>query len=127
MSSRFHQHYSRDEARELLPQIRVWLARLNELRQKIKLYDQQTGPMLDAGDDLGGNRVNEWIVDTSEFKQLMHEFESREIQVKDIERGLVNFPTMFGDKEAFLCWDPDDNDIVHWHELDADDGGRERL
>ncbi len=127
MSRRFHQHYSRDEARTLLPQVRQWLDRLGQLRQKIKLYERQSGPILDAGDDLGGNRVNEWIVDTAEFRSLMHEFESREIQVADLERGLINFPTMIGDQEAFLCWEPDEEDIVHWHELDSGQAGRQRL
>ncbi len=127
MPRRFSKHYSRDEARELLPQVRQWVNRLNQLRSKIKLYDQQSGPMLDAGDDLGGNRVNEWIVDTAEFKKLMHEFESREIQVKDIERGLIDFPTMIGDKEAFLCWEQDEDDITHWHDLESGYSDREQL
>lgn len=127
MPRRFSKHYTRDEARELLPQIRQWLNRLNQLRNKIKLYDQQSSPMLNAGDDLGGNRVNEWIADTAEFKRLMHEFESREIEVKDLQRGLIDIPTLIGDKEVFLCWEQDEEDITHWHDLDTGYSGRERI
>lgn len=127
MPRRFTRHYTRDQARELLPRVRQWLQRLNELHEWIKRYDQQSENMLSVGDDLGGDRVNQWIAKTTEFKQLMHEFTSREIQVKDIERGLLDFPTLIGDKEAFLCWEKDEEDIVHWHDLDAGYSGREPI
>ena len=123
MSRRYHHHYTRDEARKLLPQIRQWLDRLSQLREKIKLYDQQSGPMIQAGDDLGGNRVNEWIADTTEFNQVMHEFESRDLQIKNLEFGRIDFPTLIGDKEALLIWEQDEDDVVNWHEIDDDDSG----
>lgn len=127
MARQFTKHYTRDEARELLPDVSRWLESLNLLREKIATYDRQSESMLRSGDDLGGNRVNEWIVNTSEFKSLLREFEVREIQVKDIERGLIDFPTIMGDKEAFLCWEQGEEDIVNWHDLDAGFGGREKL
>lgn len=120
MPRRFRKHYTRDEARELIPQLREWLQRLNELREWIKLYDTQSENMLNAGDDLGGNRVNEWIAKTAEFKRLMNEFTSREIQVKDLERGLLDFPTLISGKEAFLCWEKHEEDVTNWQNLDAD-------
>ncbi|MGB0580190.1 MAG: DUF2203 family protein [Limisphaerales bacterium] len=127
MPRRFRKHYTRDEARELIPQLREWLKRLHELREWIKLYDTQSENMLHAGDDLGGNRVNEWVVKTAEFKQTMQEFSSREIQVKEIERGLLDFPTLIGGKEAFLCWEKHEDDVTNWHELDTDNSGSEPL
>jgi hypothetical protein len=127
MARHFNRHYTRDEARELLPEIRLWLERLNILREKIATYDRQSESMLRSGDDLGGNRVNEWIANTAEFKSLLREFDVREIQVKDIERGLIDFPTLRGDKEAFLCWELGEDDIGNWHEIDSGFGGREEL
>lgn len=124
MARQFSRHYTRDEARELLPQIREWLARLNELRQRLELYDRQTAPILDAGDDLGGNRVNTWVADNAEQRALLHEFESREIRIADLAHGTVNFPTLMGEKEAFLCWEPRDEDVIYWRELDDPANGR---
>ncbi len=124
---RFEKHYTVEEARQLLPDLRQWLNRLNLLRKKIALYDEQSGAMLRSGDDLGGNRVNQWISDYSEFKALMKEFSSREIQIKDLERGLVDFPAVIGGKEVFLCWEQDDEDIEFWHDLEGGFAGREHL
>jgi uncharacterized protein (DUF2164 family) len=36
MAHRFKKHYTREEAQALLPQIRQWLERLNELRQQLE-------------------------------------------------------------------------------------------
>ena len=58
---------------------------------------------------------------------VLREFQRREIQIKDIERGLVDFPAIIGGKEVFLCWEQDEEDIEFWHELDAGYAGRERL
>jgi len=117
MPHRFHRHYTREEARQLLPRVRQWLERLQHLHQQIQLYDKQTRLMIAAGDDIGGRRVNEWIANTAEFKHLMREFESREIQVRDLERGQIDFPTLIGDKEACLCWEQGEEDVSNWREL----------
>jgi len=47
--------------------------------------------------------------------------------VKDLDRGLVDFPSLKGDKEVFLCWEQDEDDIQFWHDLDSGYAGRERL
>jgi hypothetical protein len=47
--------------------------------------------------------------------------------VKDLERGLIDFPSFKGGREIFLCWEKDDEDIEFWHDLDAGYSGRERV
>ena len=122
MAQRHSRHYTREEARALIPQIREWLERLQTLQQHLELYDRQTAPMLGAGDDLGGGRVNRWVAENAEFKGLLRELESREIRLEDLERGLISFPTLIGPKEAYLCWEPRDEDVIYWRELDAPGG-----
>ena len=58
---------------------------------------------------------------------MLQEFQRREIQVKDLQRGLVDFPAMLEGREVFLCWEQDEEDIEFWHELDGGYAGRERL
>jgi hypothetical protein len=127
MTYQFTHHYSRDEARALLPQVRQWLKRLNEHRRSFEKFDQRLGHMLSQGNDLGGKVVNEWITGLSEIKSILQEFQQREIQIKDIERGLVDFPAIIGGREVFLCWEQDEEDIEFWHDLETGYAGRERL
>ncbi|MBG86807.1 MAG: hypothetical protein CMO80_07900 [Verrucomicrobiales bacterium] len=125
MPWKFNKHYSREEARDLLPRVSGWLERLQSLHEQIARYDQQSEFSLRSGDDLGGRRVNDWVIHTSEFKTVLREFEVREIQIKNIERGLIDFPTLMGNKEAFLCWEQGEEDITNWHELDSENTGHE--
>jgi len=123
----FTKHYTLDEARALLPQIRLWLAGLNRARQRTSRHDERAGPQLAAGADLGGPSVNEWLQDLSRIQKLLLEFHRREIQVKDLQRGLIDFPALIGGREVFLCWEQDEEDIEYWHDLDTGYAGREKL
>ena len=127
MTHQFRKHYSRDEARALLPKIREWLKRLQQLRQKLAQQDQRIGQLLKEGNDLGGELINDWIRRLAEIKPVLEEFRRREIQVKDLERGLIDFPAIIGGREVFLCWEQDEEDIEFWHEIDTGYAGRERL
>jgi hypothetical protein len=124
---KFHKHYTREEARALLPQLRRWLERLVELREQQQKLDERLGGLLSPGCDLGGSLVNTWVRTLAEMQAIIIEFFNREIQIKDIERGLIDFPAMMGDKEVFLCWEKDEDDIEFWHDLDAGYAGREPL
>ena len=60
-------------------------------------------------------------------KSVLQEFAQREIQVKDLDRGLIDFPAIIGGREVFLCWEQDEDDVEFWHDLNSGYAGRERL
>lgn len=127
MGHRFDKHYTREEAQALLPQLRQWLKRLNELRQELERSDKRLSSLMHPGNDLGGDLVNKWIRTLAEMQELLGEFQRRDIQIKDLERGLVDFPAIIGGKEVFLCWEQDEDAVEFWHDLDTGYSGRERL
>ena len=127
MTRQFRKHYTRDEARALLPSIREWLKRLQQFRQQIDQQDQRIGQLLKEGSELGGEMINAWVRMLAGTKTVLDEFRKRQIQVKDLERGLIDFPAIIGGREVFLCWEQDEADIEFWHELATGYAGRERL
>jgi hypothetical protein len=128
MPHRFHKHYTLEEARALLPQVRGWLKQIQEIRERLRQLEDRLGQLLAGGvDAAGGASVNSQIKLLAELQAVMHEFTQREIQIKDLSRGLVDFPAIIGGREVFLCWEQDDEDIEFWHDLDAGFAGRERL
>jgi hypothetical protein len=127
MEHRFDKHYTRDEARALVPRIRKWLELLNRLRKDIEHYDKRLSGLSERGNDIGGDTVNKWIRALADMQEALAEFQRREIVIKDLERGLVDFPAIIGGKEVFLCWEQDEDDVEFWHDLDTGFGGRERL
>jgi hypothetical protein len=127
METRYHKHYTRDEARALLPQVRLWLKRIAQLRRDLEKQEEQLAALMEPGRDIGGEPVNSWVRTMAELRQVFMEFHDREIQIKDLERGLIDFPAFIGGKEVFLCWEQDEEDVEFWHDLDTGYAGREPL
>jgi len=124
---RFRIHYSKEEAELLLPQLRVWLDELDETRTLLAASDCRLGQLLAVGQDLGGELVSNWLKHLARELRLLSEFRRRDIQLKDLDRGLVDFPAIIGGREVFLCWEKDEDEIEHWHALESGFAGRERL
>jgi hypothetical protein len=127
MQYQFRQHYTREEARAMLPQIRQWLQKIGPLRHLLVHYDEQVNALVATGVDAGGELVNRSIRSFAQIKDLLREFTRRDIQIKDLERGLIDFPAILGGKEVFLCWEQDEEDIEYWHDLTSGYAGREKL
>lgn len=127
MNYQFQKHYTRDEAQALLPQIRIWLEELDQLRRRLEKYDDRLSSLLASGNDVGGDTANSWVRTLADLQDVLRQFQNREIQIKDIERGLIDFPAIVGGREVFLCWEKDEDDIEFWHDIDSGYAGRERL
>jgi hypothetical protein len=123
----FSKHYTREEARKLLPHIVEWLAELRRARDLLHHYDEQLGRALNRGEDLGGEVVNSQVKTLTCLRETLDRFRHREIQIKDLDRGLIDFPAYVGGKEVFLCWESGEEDIEFWHDLNSGYAGRERL
>ena len=127
MELRFEKHYTREEARALLPEIRRWLERLNGLRKDVEKLERRLGQMAAQTTDIGGETVNDWIRALADMQEVLVEFQRRQIFIKDLDRGLIDFPAIIGGREVFLCWESDEEDIEFWHDLESGFAGRERL
>lgn len=127
MRRQFSRHYSLEEARKLLPQVRTWLNDLEQLQQQLEPLNKRTASMMGVGDDIGGETVNTLVRTLAQCKALLNEFRTREIQIKDFSRGLIDFPSLRDGREIFLCWEKDEDDIEFWHDLDSGYAGREKI
>ncbi len=123
----FTKHYTREEARALLPRVRACLQRMARLRLDLQESEKHLEKLRGDGADLGGAAVNQSVSTVGELHQLLLEFQERQIQIKDLERGLIDFPAILGGREVFLCWEQNEADIDHWHELNAGYAGRQKL
>ena len=51
----------------------------------------------------------------------------REVTLREIEAGLIDFPALANGRQIWLCWRLGEGDIEWWHELDDGFPGRRRL
>ena len=121
---RYTTHYTREEARALLPQIRTWLKGLDSCRESLTKQDAKLATLRTEAGDLGGKLVNRWARTLAEARGFLLEFSNREIEIKDLSRGLIDFPAIIDGKEVYLCWENGEDDIEFWHDLEAGYAGR---
>lgn len=127
MERHFSKYYTLDEARSLLPQLRQWLKLLQVLKRDLDDHERKLSPRFKSGVDSGGNLVNEWTRLMADFGETFNEFRRREILIKDLDRGLIDIPSLRHNKEIFFCWELDQDDITFWHDLESGYAGRERI
>jgi hypothetical protein len=126
-ASHFSKHYTLAEARALLPEVRQWLDLLDSYQQQLQAIEGGLAALLAKHGDTGGELVNNLARTVADTREILQEFAAREIQIKDIERGLIDFPSWRNGREIFLCWEKDEADIEFWHDLESGYGGRERI
>ena len=49
------------------------------------------------------------------------------VEIKDLDHGLIDFPSLRGDRVVYLCWRLGEGAIAYWHEIDAGFAGRRPL
>ena len=51
----------------------------------------------------------------------------RGVVVKDLDRGLLDFYALAGDRLIFLCWQLGEAEVSHWHTLEGGFTGRQPI
>ena len=83
--------------------------------------------MRQTGSDLGGQKVSGLLMDMLQLNTQLRRIQEIGVQIKDFDRGLVDFPHLREGREVFLCWELDEDDITFWHDIDDGYAGREHL
>jgi len=124
----FQKHFTLDEARALLPELRRIFQDLHRRRDVVQKADEELGKRLErTGTDVGGKKVSGLLMDMLQLNLQIQHIQGMGVQIKDFDRGLVDFPHLRDGREVFLCWELEEDDIEFWHDLDTGYAGRERL
>jgi hypothetical protein len=124
---RHSRHYTLEEASALLPWVAEQLDRLRSARDRLGDVDARAA-LAAIGQTNGGGQAGKVVSEGFlELRELMLELREREIVLRDLDRGLIDFPSLRGDEEVYLCWEEGEAEIGFWHEPEAGFAGRRRL
>ena len=70
---------------------------------------------------------NQYDSNAQTLKTAMERIEELGVLIKDLDIGLVDFPTLFQGEEVYLCWRMDEDDIDHWHGVNEGFVGRKPI
>lgn len=121
------------EAEALLPSIEAHLGRLLQLKNE----HEQTNAQLNVINQrimLAGGMVppREQVLELKKqkesaargLKETVEAIHETGCQLKDVEIGLIDFPTLYRGKEVYLCWKLGEEGIGYWHQVEDGYQGR---
>jgi hypothetical protein len=59
--------------------------------------------------------------------RAVEQLEQLGVLVKDLDRGLVDFPALRDGEEVLLCWEVGEEEVAYWHGIDEGFAGRKPL
>ena len=64
---------------------------------------------------------------TQETQATLSEIDSIGVQVKDLDKGLLDFPSVLDGKSILLCWKLGEKEIAYWHSPEDGFAGRKPI
>ena len=119
-----------EEANALLPRVRVIVGRIQRAHRRVSHYRDQAKKAAESAEH-GGGGMSEGIVYATVLTELTSQIAALEdlgVQLKDFDRGLVDFPSLREGRVVLLCWQMGEGDELEWwHDVDAGFAGRTPL
>ncbi len=120
-------HYTLEQATAALPWVQERIERLRLAREGLNDEEARAG-LAEAGPGNGGGGAGRVVSDAfMQMRSALIELREREVVLRDLDRGLVDFPALRDGREVYLCWQEGEVEIGYWHDLESGFGGREPL
>ena len=128
-------HFTPEEANALLEEVRPVAEALVAHRRAMAVTATRQARLVQRIAGNGGDfDPQEPRMLEEEFKRegeavarCVEQLEALGVLVKDLDRGLVDFPALRGDEEVLLCWQVGEGEIAYWHGVDEGFAGRKPL
>jgi len=118
------------EANALLPSVRTIVRKIQQAHRRVTQYAEQAKKAAEAA-ETGGGGISSGVAYAQALTALtgtIAELEALGVQLKDFERGLVDFPSLRDGRVVLLCWQMGEGDELEWwHDVDAGFAGRTPL
>jgi len=118
------------EANALLPNVRIIVGKIQRAHRQLSTYREEAKKAAEAAEQ-GGGGLTDGVTYAAALTALtlqLAELEALGVQLKDFERGLVDFPSLREGRVVLLCWQLGEGDELEWwHDVDAGFAGRTPL
>lgn len=121
------------EAQTILPLVESLLTKAQEAARKAAQLEAEMQDLSQRIFLSGGMHVNVAAVSKrrairekalEEAKDTLAEIDEIGVQVKDLNRGLLDFPCMLDGEAVLLCWMQGETEIGFWHTMEGGFAGR---
>jgi hypothetical protein len=110
-----NRHWSVEEANAALPRVAARVERLRELHERVTTAQAEDRFAAMIATPGGGYPGRELAAATVELLVGLEALDEAEIVVRDLDRGLIDFPALRDGEEVYLCWVRGEREVAHWH------------
>jgi hypothetical protein len=130
------QLFTVEEANQLLPDVRRRMERLVARKREFDRLESRMGILLMATAGAAPDNPDALeLRSLGEKRRRLGESIGRSVQelhdlgaiAKDLQRGLVDFYALAGDRLVFLCWQLGEPEVTHWHTLEGGFATRQQI
>ena len=116
------------QANQLLEVLRPLVAEMLVARDSILKLQPQLEAVLNKAVNNGGSVVStEALGAFDALKKTLYAIQQYDVFVKDVNRGLIDFPSIRDGTVVFLCWQFGEEEVTYWHDLETGFQGRQLL
>ncbi len=116
------------EANALLPQVRALLQDMLDVRNRIVQGGASLESVLRHAAGNGGSKSSgEFVLLLQRFNVCLTTLQEFGCELKDLEQGLVDFPTYRDGQLVYLCWKRGEEQVSFWHDLESGFAGRKPI
>ena len=120
--------FTLDEANSLIPWLVETFRKLELLRQEYTAIQERFADLERASGNLAdGDKLKVSAEHLARQIEEGVEEIDQGIIIRDVSRGLVDFPSQRNGREVYLCWIGGEERIDYWHETDRGFSHREPL
>jgi hypothetical protein len=129
-------YFDRREAEELLNTITPWLEEARNEKERIEAFKAELAQVASRIMVMGGvfpplpgllRKKSEHDEAAERLVELVNRIQDMGVLVKDLDIGLVDFPSLVDDEEIYLCWKLGEDHIEFWHGVDEGFAGRKPI
>jgi len=121
-------YFTRQEANDLLPVLKPLIKAMFHARDELLTLQPELQETLEKAINNGNSHVSRSALDAmSRLKDAVAKVHSFGVEVKDVNRGLIDFPSLRNGEIVYLCWIFGEEQVGFWHTLEAGFAGRQPL
>ena len=120
-------HFTREQAADALPLVGRLIRQVREARDRLTAAGLDADLALRAEATGGAWPGRRRAAATLAVSLGIERLEELGVLVRDLDRGIVDFPSVREGREVYLCWHLGEPAITHWHELESGFAGRRPL
>jgi len=128
--------FTRDQAERLLPAVETSIREALYLKAEFQECDTELRTTARSIMMSGGMTIDrDHMLDirqrrdsaASQIQSVLERIHDYGCLVKDLDIGLLDFPTLYHDHEVYLCWRLGETRIEYWHGVDEGFRGRKAI